>query len=49
LIALGKKSDAIARLQQCLALKPVDKDDAEAQAEAGRQLRTLGVAVTPAR
>lgn len=49
LLALGKKTDAIAQLQQCLALKPVDKDDAEAQAEAERQLRSLGVAVTPAR
>ena len=49
LLALGKKTDAIAQLQQCLALKPVDKDDAEAQAEAERQLRRLGVAVTPAR
>lgn len=42
LLALRKKADAIAQLQQCLALKPVDKDDAEAQAEARRQLRSLG-------
>lgn len=42
LLALKRKADAIAQLRQCLALKPVDRDDAEAQFEARRQLRTLG-------
>ncbi len=49
LLAMKRKADAIAQLQQCLTLQPVDKDDTEAQAEAGRQLRALGVAPTPVR
>lgn len=43
LLALRKKPDAIAQLQQCLALVPADRDDAEAQQAAAKQLRELGV------
>lgn len=44
-LALRKKPDAIAQLQHCLTLMPTDKDDAEAQQAAAKQLRELGVAV----
>jgi len=44
LLALRKKTDAVAQLQRCLALEPVDADDAEAKAAAMRQLKELGVA-----
>jgi tetratricopeptide (TPR) repeat protein len=44
LLALRKKPDAVAQLQHCLTLAPADKDDAEAQQAAAKQLRELGVA-----
>ncbi len=43
LLALRKQPEAVLQLQECLALAPSDKDDAEAQQAATRQLRTLGV------
>lgn len=43
LLALRKKPEAIAQLQQCLALEPTDKDDAEAKRAAAKQLCELGV------
>lgn len=43
LLALRKQPEAVLQLQKCLALAPTDKDDAEAQQAATRQLRTLGV------
>lgn len=44
LLALRKKADAVAQLQRCLVLEPVDADDAEAKVAAARQLKELGVA-----
>ena len=44
LLALRSKADAIAQLQRCLTLEPLDADDAEAKQAAARQLKELGVA-----
>lgn len=44
LLALRQKADAVAQLQRCLGLEPVDADDAEAKQAAARQLKELGTA-----
>ncbi len=44
LLAARQRADAVAQLQKCLALEPVDADDAEAKVAATRQLKELGIA-----
>lgn len=44
LLAAKQRADAVAQLQKCLVLEPVDTDDAEAKAAAVRQLKELGIA-----
>ncbi len=47
-LATGKKDKAIDEIKVCLALKPHDKDDAEAKKSAEKKLKDLGVLMSSA-